>query len=101
MSENKGKCKWSYGPSCPIVFSIKYFYSFIQVTNYKLQGSVAAYLRCGGIANNQFKKGLFLILPVNFLLKIGEYMAKLQARRLLSRALCAPGHHTAGPKLFW
>jgi len=27
--------------------------------------------------------------------KIGEYLAKIQARRWLSRALCAPGHHTA------
>jgi len=24
-----GKCKWSYGPSCPMVFSIKYIHSFI------------------------------------------------------------------------
>jgi len=27
--------------------------------------------------------------------KIGEYLAKLQAQRWLSRAFCAPGHHTA------
>jgi len=34
--------------------------------------------RCGGVVNNQLKKGLLLSLPVkNFL--IGEYLAKLQA----------------------
>ena len=33
-----------------------------QAINDKLQGSVAAYLRCGGAVNNQIKKGLFLSL---------------------------------------
>jgi len=28
-------------------------------------------------------------------IKIGEHLAKLQARRWLFLALCAPGHHTA------
>jgi len=59
------------------------------------QGSVATYLRCGGVVNNQIKKGLLLSLSVK---KIGEYLVKLQARTWLSRhtrALCAPGHHTA------
>jgi len=37
-----------------------------QALNDKLQGIVAAYLRCGGIANNQIKKGLLLSLRVNF-----------------------------------
>ena len=31
-----------------------------QTTNDKLQGSVAAYLRCGGVVNDQIKKGLLL-----------------------------------------
>jgi len=31
-----------------------------QTINDKLQGSVAAYLRCGGVINNQIKKGLWL-----------------------------------------
>ena len=31
-----------------------------QAINDKLQGSVAAYLRCGGVVNNQIKKGLLL-----------------------------------------
>jgi len=31
-----------------------------QATNDKLQGTVATYLRCGGVVNNQIKKGLLL-----------------------------------------
>ena len=31
-----------------------------QSTNDKLQGSVATYSRCGGVVNNQIKKGLLL-----------------------------------------
>jgi len=31
-----------------------------QAINDKLQGSVATYLRCGGVVNNQTKKGLLL-----------------------------------------
>jgi len=38
------------------------------VINEKLQGTVVTQLRCGGIGNNQIKKGLLLSLPVkNFL----------------------------------
>jgi len=49
-----------------------------QAINDELQGSVATYLRCGGVVNNQIKTGLLLSLSVIFL--IGEYLAKLQAR---------------------
>jgi len=35
-----------------------------QAINDKLQGSVATYLRCGGVVNNQIKKGLLLSLRV-------------------------------------
>jgi len=39
-----------------------------QAINYKLQGSVATYLRCGGVVNKQIKEGLLLSLRVkNFL----------------------------------
>jgi len=31
-----------------------------QTINDKLQGSVATYLRCGGVVNSQIKKGLLL-----------------------------------------
>jgi len=30
-----------------------------QAINDKLQGSVVTYLRCGGVVNNQIKKGFF------------------------------------------
>jgi len=33
----------------------------------KLQGSVATYLRSGGVVNNQIKKSLLLSMLVNFL----------------------------------
>ena len=35
-----------------------------QAINGKLQGSVATYLRSGGVVNNQIKKGLLLSLWV-------------------------------------
>ena len=65
------------------------------MTNDKLQGSVATYLRCGGDVNNQVNKGLFLESVSETKIKSGEYLAKLQARPLLTRTLCAPGQHTA------
>jgi len=37
-----------------------------QAINNKLQGSVAAYLRCVGIVNNEIKTDLLLSLSVNF-----------------------------------
>ena len=37
--------------------------------NDKLQGSVATYLRCGGVVNNQNKKGLLLSLWVKIFFK--------------------------------
>jgi len=46
--------------------------------NNKLQGSVATHFRCGGVVNNQIKKGLLLSLWVNFF-RIGEYLAQLQS----------------------
>jgi len=47
-----------------------------QAINDKLQGSVAAYLRCGGVVNNQIKKGLLLSeSEQNF--EIGEYSVDL------------------------
>ena len=49
---------------------------------------------CGVDANNQIPKVLLLSLPVKKI-KIGEYLAKGQGRRWLSRAPCAPGQHTA------
>jgi len=51
-----------------------------QAINDKLEGSVATYLRCGEVFNNQIKKGLLLSLSVKFFFQIGEYLAKSQAR---------------------
>jgi len=70
-----------------------------QAINDKLQGSVATYLKYGGVVNNQIKKGLLLSLPVNFL--IGEYLAKLQAKVWLLctffvLAVCWPGTQRLG-----
>jgi len=50
-----------------------------QAINNKLQGSLATYFRCGGVVNNQIKKGLLLSLSEKKI-KIGEYLAKLQPR---------------------
>jgi len=36
-----------------------------QALNSKLQGSVATRFRCGGVVNNQIKKGLLLSVWVN------------------------------------
>ena len=48
---------------CETVMSAK------QAINDKLQGSVATYLRCGGVVNNQIKKGLLLSVRVKFFFK--------------------------------
>ena len=58
-----------------------------QAINDKLQGIVATCLRCGGVVNNQIKNGLLLNLWVKKIVKISAYLAKLQARTWLSRAL--------------
>ena len=52
----------------------------------KLQGSVAAHLRCGGLFSYHLTMYLSLSLVVKKI-KIGECVAKLQAKRLI--ALCA------------
>jgi len=41
-----------------------------QAINDKLQGSVATYLRCGGVVNNRIKKGLLLSVRVKINLKL-------------------------------
>jgi len=58
---------------CEILMSAK------QVIKDRLQGSVATYFRCGGVVNNQIKKGLLMNLSEKKI-KIGEYLAKLQVR---------------------
>ena len=63
-----------------------------QAINDKLQGSVATYAR--GLSITKLRK-VFAESAGKKVHKIGEYLAKLQAGRWLSRALCAPGQHTA------
>ena len=58
-----------------------------QAINDKLQGNEATYLRCGEVVNNQIKKWLLLSLWLKKNFKIGEYLAKLQTRTWLFRAL--------------
>jgi len=46
-----------------------------QALNDKLQFSVAAYLRCGGVVNNQIKKGLLLSLRVKKLKSVNIWQS--------------------------
>ena len=41
----------------------------------KLQGTVATYLRCGGVLNNQIKKGLLLSLSVKKLKSVNVWQS--------------------------
>jgi len=54
-----------------------------QAIRDKLQGSVGTYLRCGGVVSNQIKKGFLMRVWVKKI-KIGEYLAKLQASVVVS-----------------
>jgi len=51
-------------PACVATLPCETLMSAKQAINDKLQNSVAAYLRCGEIVNNQIKKGLLLSLRV-------------------------------------
>ena len=60
-----------------------------QALNDKLQGSVTAHLRCGGVVNNLIKNVYCWVWEWKKI-KVGEYLAKLQAGTWLSRALYSP-----------
>jgi len=49
----------------------------------KLQGNVATYLRCGGIVNNQIKKGLLLSMSVIFFKSVNIWQSYKQERGCL------------------
>jgi len=53
-----------------------------QAINDKLQGNLAAYLRSGGVVNNQINKGLLLSLWVKKF-KIGEYLEKVTSKNVI------------------
>jgi len=54
-----------------------------QAINNKLQGSVATYFRCGGVVNNQIKKGLLLSLSEKKLKKVNIWQSYNQERDCL------------------
>ena len=56
------------GLACVDTLPCEALMSAKQAIDDKLQGSVATYLRCGGVVNNQIKKGLLLRLRVQFFL---------------------------------
>ena len=71
-----------------------------QAINDKLQGIVATYWRCGGVVNNQIRKGLSLSLSVNYFKPVNIWQSYKQERdcvvhflRLL--AVCWPGVQSA------
>jgi len=55
-----------------------------QAIDDKLQGSVGTYLTCGGVVNNEIKKGLLTRVTMKKKIKISEYLEKLQSRVWLS-----------------
>jgi len=54
-----------------------------QVINTKLQGSVATYIRLGGVVNNQIKKGLLLSMRVKKLKSVNIWQSYKQERDCL------------------
>jgi len=54
-----------------------------QAINDKLQGSVATYLRCVGVDNNQIKIGLLLSLRVIFFKSVNIWQSYKQERGCL------------------
>ena len=68
-----------------------------QAINDRLQGSVATRLRCGGVVNNQIRKGLLLSLSVNFFLQLVNIWQSCKQERdclvhfLRLSAVCWPG----------
>jgi len=72
-----------------------------QAINDKLQGSVAIYLRCGGVVNNRIKKGLLLSLRVKKSFKpVNIWQSYKQERDCLMHflrlsAMCWPNAQSA------
>jgi len=60
-----------------------------QAISDKIQGSVATYLRCGGVINNQIKKGLLLSRRVKKILKsANNWQSYKQERDCLVHFVC-------------
>ena len=62
------KCILNIPPHLPCVATLpcETLMSAKQAINDKLQGSVATYLRCGGVVINQIKKNLLMSVCENF-----------------------------------
>jgi len=58
----------------------------------KLQGSVATYLRCGEVFNNQIKKGLLLSLQVIFFKSVNIWQSYKRERDCLVHLRAWPPH---------
>ena len=56
-----------------------------QAIDDKLQSTVATYLRCGGIVNNQITKGLLLSLSVRKLKSVNIWQSYKQERDCFMR----------------
>jgi len=67
-----------------------------QAIDDKLQGSVAAYLRCGGVVNNQMKKGLLMSLWVEKIQE-AQLSSSDRAMRIVSSNLA--NYHATVQKL--
>jgi len=71
-----------------------------QATNDKLQGSVAAFLRCGGVVHTQIKKGLLLSLRVKKLKSVNIWQVTsknvtVSCTFFRILAVCWPGAQSA------
>ena len=51
-----------------------------RAINDKLQGSVATYLRCGGVVNNQIMKGILLSVGMIFFKSVNIWQSYKQER---------------------
>ena len=69
------------------------------------EGSVATYLRCGGVVNNQIKKGLLLSLSVKKFLKLVNIWQSYKQERdclvHLANILLADGESARNNLFFW
>ena len=65
LGEFSVKCILNIPPhlACVATLPCDTLISAKQAINDRLSGSVATYLRCGGLINDQIKKGLLLSLP--------------------------------------
>jgi len=59
-----------------------------QAIDDKLQGSVATYLRYGGVVDKQIKKGLLLSLPADFFTSVNIWQSYKEEHGYLVHFVC-------------